>query len=731
MSKLNWKQQIVFVVLALLAVVPIAIAWDFYRKNIVNVPYADQWCDAVPTVLSAYEGTFEPGQLLRQHSAHRILEANFKTYLFYRFDNWNLANEAGLNFGYIILIIGGMVWLLWKQEALHPLAIVAGAVLLSLVFFNMRLRSLWMWAYASPYLALYVILMAILVLLRAFSQNWTTWISVLLLTILATVSIASSFILWVIAPLVAWVRGYRRWQYYAVWVATAGVVFWLYYRNFSVQNSAIFCESGGVATVPLDPALLIGLMLYFIQILAIPLLSNMDYDMIHTPIVGGWLFILLMVNLAYMARVWWQKKQFYSFMAWGGIMVVGLFGAAGIAVGRAVYVLYPNVMFASNYTLQPSVMLSVIVVVVLIATAHLLNLDNTRYWQRGLVMVNGVSLVLFILLYLNANAFARNVQAQPHNRIPYLYPSPDDAHCLRNYFFTEDTECWRAFLWDGILYDEDFYDYVQRLAEYRLTLFNDMAFALVGSYDPGTAIMVDMPLVAQQLVVTDEYGQRIPEHDIVRRVAPDQAERMPPDHVVHLIDDGSNPIQGPFWYFGMDKPTVPYTYLWHENYTAQRLSFFEPYQVIPVFYAPPVPSEPRTKIIYADEIVMENWEAVDGVMVDACESITFDFWWSVSAEQDIDYSMSLNLVFEDSTPIAQADTQLGPKMRTSAWRTDRIYYDQRTLTIPCDTPAGSYPVISTVYNYREPDQGLDARFEDGTPLGNWAYMTNVTIIPTE
>ena len=141
--------------------------------------------------------------------------------------------------------------------------------------------------------------------------------------------------------------------------------------------------------------------------------------------------------------------------------------------------------------------------------------------------------------------------------------------------------------------------------------------------------------------------------------------------------------------------------------------------------------EPRTApdreplAVFGEELALGAWSLVGEQTVPACGSVKIESWWQAEQQPASNYNMQIVMVGDDGTGITEANRPLGTQP-TSIWEEGRYMLDVRTLTVPCDTAPGSYPLIVGLYN---PDdlQPRPATATDGTPLGNQFYLTNIVV----
>ena len=104
---------------------------------------------------------------------------------------------------------------------------------------------------------------------------------------------------------------------------------------------------------------------------------------------------------------------------------------------------------------------------------------------------------------------------------------------------------------------------------------------------------------------------------------------------------------------------------------------------------------------YGDHIRLGRVEVTPAQFAHVNDQISVSAWWSVNAPLDTDYSISLQVINSTSGALlAQADSgPLGDYTpdQTSAWEPGKIYRDDRSLTLPFDTLAGSYDLRLVVY----------------------------------
>ncbi len=141
----------------------------------------------------------------------------------------------------------------------------------------------------------------------------------------------------------------------------------------------------------------------------------------------------------------------------------------------------------------------------------------------------------------------------------------------------------------------------------------------------------------------------------------------------------------------------------------------------------PLPSDLTPRARFDGALVFNGWHLPGGAAVRPCESVTLQTWWRAEAPLPYSYSLSASVLGADGQPVANVDTGIASIIST-LWFTDRYYYDERSLTIPCDQPAGAYPLIFVVHPSAT-DEASSVTAMTGEALDAVVYLTNVEVQP--
>ena len=131
---------------------------------------------------------------------------------------------------------------------------------------------------------------------------------------------------------------------------------------------------------------------------------------------------------------------------------------------------------------------------------------------------------------------------------------------------------------------------------------------------------------------------------------------------------------------------------------------------------------------FGNRFALGRWELHDSVQVQPCQRLGLDSWWQRLDLPLHDYSAQLVLAAEDGRHVASSDRKL-TTANTVFWREAAWYLDARDLQIPCDAPAGEYPLLLIVYDPRsmEVSDKLPLINADGSEGDTWLYLTTLHV----
>jgi hypothetical protein len=139
------------------------------------------------------------------------------------------------------------------------------------------------------------------------------------------------------------------------------------------------------------------------------------------------------------------------------------------------------------------------------------------------------------------------------------------------------------------------------------------------------------------------------------------------------------------------------------------------------------PSLMEIPIYFNGEFSLRAWNVPGGQPLHPCEAATFQTWWQaedMNAQGNL-YHMSA-VIAREGQGIVKVDGPIGDSP-TSNWKNGYLYLDERVMDIPCDLPTGEYDLLATVYDVNHEDVTLGVTYPDGTPIGEYFYVTPLRI----
>jgi len=129
---------------------------------------------------------------------------------------------------------------------------------------------------------------------------------------------------------------------------------------------------------------------------------------------------------------------------------------------------------------------------------------------------------------------------------------------------------------------------------------------------------------------------------------------------------------------------------------------------------------------FGEAIRLEGWTLPEGVSVRTCQEVPFESWWHALAAPEADLGIGLALADASGMGVARADAEPSG-LRSLEWRADTYHLDRRTLRVPCDLPAGDYPLLVSMYNVKT-GEALPAFTPDGASLPSpLVYLTTLIV----
>ncbi|MDE0327648.1 MAG: hypothetical protein OXH77_00290 [Anaerolineaceae bacterium] len=131
---------------------------------------------------------------------------------------------------------------------------------------------------------------------------------------------------------------------------------------------------------------------------------------------------------------------------------------------------------------------------------------------------------------------------------------------------------------------------------------------------------------------------------------------------------------------------------------------------------------------FGTSLALGHWELHDNTQVQPCQRIRVESWWQATRAPVPDYSMQLALVNLAGESLGARNARL-TTVDSSMWKTKAWFLDLRSLTVPCDAPAGEYPLVLSVYDplLLAEEGPLPLINADGSAGDTWLYLTTLFV----
>jgi uncharacterized membrane protein len=108
-------------------------------------------------------------------------------------------------------------------------------------------------------------------------------------------------------------------------------------------------------------------------------------------------------------------------------------------------------------------------------------------------------------------------------------------------------------------------------------------------------------------------------------------------------------------------------------------------------------------------------------------TLTVTLWWTAEQPPPLDYSVSVFLLDDAGTLVAQHDAPpLEGASPTSTWQPGDLKYDIHPVVLPASLPAGTYRIAVKVYWYGD-NQPLPVRTQPDAPPTDYAVLQTITV----
>jgi hypothetical protein len=447
------KQAYRAAVIATCCAIILLVVW-YMARNLVNVPFADDWGNGAITAVQTVDGTLTLQTLLAPWNEHRTLLYKTITVAATLLTSWDTRFEAWFN---LIFAIGCFILMLRLQKDVAVwLASPCAMLIFNLKQFHNFLIGLQVGFWQVMFLALLALL-----LIASQPIRWQTVIFSALCAFAATFSLANGVLLWLVLLPAFWLRGYRRWWQYMLWLVLGALAVSLFIHPNLIMDHGTVVEK-------ITTADYIG---FFLAYLGAPFVVGLDIFLRTAQVLAVIGLISAAVCIVYL----WNKNDRTSLIVPIALIALSLGSGIMLALGRIklggeVYPIYGS----RHLTLAIPFWLGLL----------MLGAATVRHTLKGKYNISSVVICCLLLggycallLQASFNILLHNIR---------VYVNQEVRACVLNYItaIKYNRECLRS----SVILDPNLaYPMMQELAKRRLTVFGDWQNDFPPAQEPALA----------------------------------------------------------------------------------------------------------------------------------------------------------------------------------------------------------------------------------------------------
>ncbi|MBZ0309504.1 MAG: hypothetical protein K8I82_25805 [Anaerolineae bacterium] len=366
------------------------------------------------------------------------------------------------------------------------------------------------------------------------------------------------------------------------------------------------------------------------------------------------------------------------------------------------------------------------------------------YWQwrqaetqprfiKMLLAANGAVVLVLIALYLPANLGVFQTTAlefgypMRHHFVP-----PED--CVRNFALYRQVDCLES---PPLKKSTD--DDIYKLAYYGLGVFREAEpiNLLPSSYHAGQPLLLNTPTRWMGLYLNRWYLGDIPDADVLYLAPPPLESTARIEQLPHKLDNISSKNVVDFvgeadtiWvvHTRETSPDALHEILTDAGYiyTPVMIADYRYGSELRIIRYDRPPETLREVYRFGEVFSMQGFSLLSDYMVRPCDAVRLQSWWTMTQASETMYSATLVAVGENGLIVGREDDGLAFSLPAPFWETEKLYVDERILSIDCDAPPGKYDLLFGMY-IPAPVQDLEVSLSDGTPIGSRAYLTTIIV----
>ena len=443
-----------------------------------RVPVYDQWERSIFLAMDAENGSLRFVDLIGQHNGHRLFFSNLITVAFAHFTTWNPRQEVIMNLILGVINFGLLALLIHQQRRrLFYIALLP----ISLLHFSLFQDFNWSVSFQSQWHLVVMFFLMGLISITQFKPGKLPFFSAMLFAICATFSSGNGLLSWIILGVMVWWQGYRGWQYFAIWIGAACITIAIYFSHLGGVTGDIETSQ---KTLALDaPLVVIRFVIAFVG-------SPFGYrEIVPASLLGMVGISAFATNLYYLHQTRTTKKL----AIWLAIAANGLGTGVLIALTRSdgsFHMIWRALL--PRFSGMASQFWIATVVLIMLASWHLIHLHRRTFGQRLLLRGNVLVGLLLLIFYCHANMWIvrQNAVVYGNGLVIEQAITPQDQ-CVLDFPLYRDMSCLREHP-INIRSDPDL---VYAVAEYELSVFADAEAVnvLPATYQHGEPIIINSP----------------------------------------------------------------------------------------------------------------------------------------------------------------------------------------------------------------------------------------------
>lgn len=655
------------------------------------VPINDQWLFNQQIAYETVNGTLQANDLLGETVGHRPFFTNFLTFLVTITTDWNVSVENAFNFIFAVIIFLLLLTIFRKD---HPQKVHLVMVPFALLVFSLHQYLNWLCgAYNAFHFAIMFFLSALWSLHRS-QGGWGALLAAAIFAACAMFSQAQGIVTWGVVIVGMWLYGYRKPQHYAFILVAAAALLGFYIAGTPISVDESVDSGSSVAFIAPD-----DLLSFVLPYLGNPFTYEFDISLATAiAVIGLGLWVANLVAL-------WRLGQRQWIVPWF-LLALYPFGSAllqALARFEADYLLYT---IEQRFTAIS--MLFWISLFALMVLNYLQYRETTRF--PYLSLANGAVLVLLLVTYMQANIWNMQRMALRYDHvIGEIADVNREETCIREFPLKNNPDCYR--LTAPVPLGNAEPALIYQLALGRLSIFADAETdnVLPNTYRAGSPIIMMTQSPWRNLYIRDYLLAGVPQADLhhfapIDEVHPtrDHQEPLVNRNTLDALADGIAALDNPeeLWVIHTSGTqdaanTLPDLL---ENYTTLFIPLIgEQYEGTDIQMTRylRIPDDLEEQYRFGESITLQGWDVVGEP--EACASLTVESWWMTDAQVPQNYVASLAIYTADGEKLANVDGSLA-SIEMGVWVPNLLYFDNRSIQLPCDLPSGDYNLGYFLYS---------------------------------